>query len=97
MDFVFAHQVGILHDEWFINHVYLRVQLSGGPVDGLVEALQSLGVSEGVRLLRNSQPREDKQSTGTGSYSDRNLPLLTRHKGFNQSIVNKTCFLSSRF
>ncbi len=45
-------------------------------MDGLVEALQSLGVSEGVRLLRNSQPREDKQSTGTGSYSDRNLPLL---------------------
>lgn len=53
--------------EWFIKHVYLHVQLSGGPVDGLVEALQSLGVSEGVRLLRNSQPREDKQSTGTGS------------------------------
>uniref|UniRef100_A0A673GKY3 Nuclear factor NF-kappa-B p100 subunit-like n=1 Tax=Sinocyclocheilus rhinocerous TaxID=307959 RepID=A0A673GKY3_9TELE len=38
----------------------------GGPVDGLVEALQSLGVSEGVRLLRDSQPREDK-----------NLSLLT--------------------
>ncbi|XP_052006456.1 uncharacterized protein LOC127660363 [Xyrauchen texanus] len=38
-------------------------QLSGGPVDGLVEALQSLGVSEGVRLLRDRQPREDKQST----------------------------------
>uniref|UniRef100_A0A673GL85 Nuclear factor NF-kappa-B p100 subunit-like n=1 Tax=Sinocyclocheilus rhinocerous TaxID=307959 RepID=A0A673GL85_9TELE len=46
--------------------VYLHVQLSGGPVDGLVEALQSLGVSEGVRLLRDSQPREDK-----------NLSLLT--------------------
>ncbi len=40
-------------------------------MDGLVEALQSLGVSEGVRLLRDSQPREDKQSTGTGSHSDR--------------------------
>lgn len=70
MDFVFVHQVGFLH-EWFIKHVYLLVQLSGGPVDGLVEALQSLGVSEGVRLLRDSQPREDKQSTGTGSHSDR--------------------------
>ncbi len=43
--------------------MFIGVQLSGGPVDGLVEALQSLGVSEGVRLLRNSQPREDKQST----------------------------------
>lgn len=38
-------------------------QLSGGPVDGLVEALQALGVREGVRLLRDSQPREDKQSS----------------------------------
>ncbi|XP_056113190.1 nuclear factor NF-kappa-B p100 subunit [Rhinichthys klamathensis goyatoka] len=38
-------------------------QLSGGPVDGLVEALQSLGVNEGVRLLTASQPREDKQSS----------------------------------
>uniref|UniRef100_A0A672SJJ7 Nuclear factor NF-kappa-B p100 subunit-like n=1 Tax=Sinocyclocheilus grahami TaxID=75366 RepID=A0A672SJJ7_SINGR len=53
--------------------VYLLVQLSGGPVDGLVEALQSLGVSEGVRLLRDSQPREDKQNSkedsGFGSQS----------------------------
>jgi len=40
------------------------VQLSGGPVDGLVEALQSMGVSKGVRLLTASQPREDKQSSG---------------------------------
>uniref|UniRef100_A0A4W4EF40 RHD domain-containing protein n=1 Tax=Electrophorus electricus TaxID=8005 RepID=A0A4W4EF40_ELEEL len=39
-------------------------QLSGGPLEGLVEALQSLGLSEGVRLLRASQPSEDKQSTG---------------------------------
>lgn len=60
------------------KHVYLHVQLSGGPVDGLVEALQSLGVSEGVRLLRDSQPREDKQNTGTSSYSEReNLSPLT--------------------
>ncbi|XP_035387464.1 nuclear factor NF-kappa-B p100 subunit [Electrophorus electricus] len=40
-------------------------QLSGGPLEGLVEALQSLGLSEGVRLLRASQPSEDKQSTDT--------------------------------
>lgn len=49
----------------------LCVQLSGGPVDGLVEALQSLGVSEGVRLLTASQPREDKQSSGMDSHSGR--------------------------
>uniref|UniRef100_A0A4W4EF35 RHD domain-containing protein n=1 Tax=Electrophorus electricus TaxID=8005 RepID=A0A4W4EF35_ELEEL len=40
-------------------------QLSGGPLEGLVEALQSLGLSEGVRLLRASQPSEDKQSTAS--------------------------------
>uniref|UniRef100_A0AAY4BZ81 RHD domain-containing protein n=1 Tax=Denticeps clupeoides TaxID=299321 RepID=A0AAY4BZ81_9TELE len=39
-------------------------QLSGGPMEGLVEALQSLGLNEGVRLLRETQPREDKHSTG---------------------------------
>lgn len=40
-------------------------QLAGGAVEGLVEALQSLGLSEGVRLLRQTQLREDKQSTDT--------------------------------
>lgn len=40
-------------------------QLSGGLVDGLVDALQSLGLSEGVRLLRAKQLREDKQNTDT--------------------------------
>uniref|UniRef100_A0A672N5D0 Nuclear factor NF-kappa-B p105 subunit n=1 Tax=Sinocyclocheilus grahami TaxID=75366 RepID=A0A672N5D0_SINGR len=63
-------------------------QLSGGPVDGLVEALQSLGVSEGVRLLRDSQPREDKQSTdskedsGFGSQSigeEMGNPAVSNH------------------
>ncbi|TRY90545.1 hypothetical protein DNTS_002667 [Danionella cerebrum] len=38
-------------------------QVSGGAVDGLLEALQSLGVSDGVRLLRDRQPTEDKHST----------------------------------
>ncbi|XP_041920832.1 nuclear factor NF-kappa-B p100 subunit isoform X1 [Alosa sapidissima] len=38
-------------------------QLAGGAVEGLVEALQSLGINEGVRLLRQTQVREDKQST----------------------------------
>ncbi|KAL6486931.1 hypothetical protein MHYP_G00035570 [Metynnis hypsauchen] len=40
-------------------------KISGGPLEGLVDALQSLGLSEGVQLLRASQPREDKQSTDT--------------------------------
>ncbi|KAL2082947.1 hypothetical protein ACEWY4_020720 [Coilia grayii] len=38
-------------------------QLAGGPIEGLVDALQSLGLNEGVRLLRQTQLREDKQST----------------------------------
>ncbi|KAJ8014429.1 hypothetical protein DPEC_G00040130 [Dallia pectoralis] len=38
-------------------------QLGGGPVERLVEALQSLGLTEGVRLLRQAERREDKQST----------------------------------
>uniref|UniRef100_A0A8P4KAM6 Nuclear factor of kappa light polypeptide gene enhancer in B-cells 2 (p49/p100) n=1 Tax=Dicentrarchus labrax TaxID=13489 RepID=A0A8P4KAM6_DICLA len=33
------------------------------PVEGLVEALQSLGLTEGVRLLRNTELRDDKHST----------------------------------
>ncbi|KAF7649669.1 hypothetical protein LDENG_00137840 [Lucifuga dentata] len=38
-------------------------QLGGGPIDGLVEALQSLGLTEGVRLLRNTELQHDKDST----------------------------------
>ncbi|XP_058241949.1 nuclear factor NF-kappa-B p100 subunit isoform X2 [Hemibagrus wyckioides] len=40
-------------------------QLGGGPLEGLVDALQSLGLAEGAQLLRNKQPSEDKQSTDT--------------------------------
>ncbi|XP_062851620.1 nuclear factor NF-kappa-B p100 subunit isoform X2 [Trichomycterus rosablanca] len=40
-------------------------QISGGPLDGLVDALQSLGLNEGVRLLRSKQLNEDKQSPDT--------------------------------
>ncbi|XP_067277931.1 nuclear factor NF-kappa-B p100 subunit isoform X1 [Pseudorasbora parva] len=54
-------------------------QLSGGPVDGLVEALQSLGVSEGVRLLTASQPREDKQSSDS-----------TEDSGFGSQSIGET-------
>ncbi|XP_075939591.1 nuclear factor NF-kappa-B p100 subunit-like isoform X2 [Anarhichas minor] len=57
-----------------LTHLYLdsptpchqllqHYQLGGGPVEGLVEALQSLGLTEGVRLLRTSELRDDKLST----------------------------------
>ncbi|XP_077960467.1 nuclear factor NF-kappa-B p100 subunit isoform X2 [Gasterosteus aculeatus] len=57
-----------------LTHLYLdsptpchqllqHYQLGGGPVEGLVEALQSLGLTEGVRLLRSSELRDDKHST----------------------------------
>ncbi|XP_035256253.1 nuclear factor NF-kappa-B p100 subunit isoform X3 [Anguilla anguilla] len=38
-------------------------QLGGGQVEALVEALQSLGLNEGVRLLRQAEPRDKAQST----------------------------------
>uniref|UniRef100_A0A665U0E8 Nuclear factor of kappa light polypeptide gene enhancer in B-cells 2 (p49/p100) n=1 Tax=Echeneis naucrates TaxID=173247 RepID=A0A665U0E8_ECHNA len=46
------------------HHLLQHYKLGGGPVEGLVEALQSLGLSEGVRLLRNTELRDDKHSTG---------------------------------
>uniref|UniRef100_A0A4W6ENM5 Nuclear factor of kappa light polypeptide gene enhancer in B-cells 2 (p49/p100) n=1 Tax=Lates calcarifer TaxID=8187 RepID=A0A4W6ENM5_LATCA len=45
------------------HHLLQHYKLGGGPVEGLVEALQSLGLSEGVRLLRNNELRDDKHST----------------------------------
>lgn len=45
------------------HHLLQHYQLGGGPVEGLVEALQSLGLTEGVRLLRNSELRDDKHNT----------------------------------
>uniref|UniRef100_A0A672SIC4 Nuclear factor NF-kappa-B p100 subunit-like n=1 Tax=Sinocyclocheilus grahami TaxID=75366 RepID=A0A672SIC4_SINGR len=62
-------------------------QLSGGPVDGLVEALQSLGVSEGVRLLRDSQPREDKQSTDSKEDSGFGSQSIEEEMG-NPAVAN---------
>ncbi|XP_076830157.1 nuclear factor NF-kappa-B p100 subunit isoform X2 [Brachyhypopomus gauderio] len=59
-------------------------QLGGGPLEGLVDALQSLGLSEGVRLLRARQPSEDKQSSettvdsGFGS-QEAESPAMTNH------------------
>ncbi|KAL1263066.1 hypothetical protein QQF64_005805 [Cirrhinus molitorella] len=62
-------------------------QLSGGPVDGLVEALQSLGVSEGVRLLRDSQPREDKQNTDSKEDSGFGSQSIDEQMG-NPAVAN---------
>lgn len=45
------------------HHLLQHYQLGGGPVEGLVEALESLGLTEGVRLLRNTELRDDKHST----------------------------------
>uniref|UniRef100_A0A8C9UA38 Nuclear factor of kappa light polypeptide gene enhancer in B-cells 2 (p49/p100) n=1 Tax=Scleropages formosus TaxID=113540 RepID=A0A8C9UA38_SCLFO len=40
-------------------------QLAGGHLEGLVEALRSLGLTEGVRLLRQTETRDKSQSTDT--------------------------------
>lgn len=46
------------------------LQLGGGPVEGLVEALQALGLTEGVQLLRNTELRDDKLSSGMPDWSE---------------------------
>ncbi|XP_028983201.2 LOW QUALITY PROTEIN: nuclear factor NF-kappa-B p100 subunit [Betta splendens] len=45
------------------QHLLQHYRLGGGPVEGLVEALQSLGLTEGVRVLTNARLRADKHST----------------------------------
>lgn len=45
------------------QHLLQHYQLGGGPVQGLVEALQSLGLTEGVRLLRSAELQDDKHQT----------------------------------
>ncbi|KAM7386006.1 hypothetical protein PAMP_002032 [Pampus punctatissimus] len=45
------------------HHLLQHYKLGGGPVEGLVEALQALGLKEGVRLLRNNELQDDKHST----------------------------------
>nr|XP_043902265.1 nuclear factor NF-kappa-B p100 subunit-like [Solea senegalensis] len=45
------------------HHLLQHYKLGGGPVNSLVDALQSLGLSDGVQLLRRSETREDKHST----------------------------------
>ncbi|KAK0152454.1 Nuclear factor NF-kappa-B p100 subunit [Merluccius polli] len=45
------------------QHLLLSYQLGGGAVEVLVEALQGLGLTEGVRVLRQAQLNQDKHST----------------------------------
>ncbi|XP_056147683.1 nuclear factor NF-kappa-B p100 subunit isoform X2 [Lampris incognitus] len=47
------------------QHLLHNYQLGGGPVQGLVEALQSLGLMEGVRLLKNTKVQQEKHTTET--------------------------------
>ncbi len=62
-----------------VSDVSVWVQLGGGPVEGLVEALQSLGLTEGVRLLKNTKRRDDKHSTGnTHTHTHSHLYVYTR-------------------
>uniref|UniRef100_A0A3P9PAP4 Nuclear factor of kappa light polypeptide gene enhancer in B-cells 2 (p49/p100) n=1 Tax=Poecilia reticulata TaxID=8081 RepID=A0A3P9PAP4_POERE len=52
------------------QHLLQHYKLGGGPVEGLVEALQALGLTEGVRLLRNTELRDDKHSSGRSDGSE---------------------------
>lgn len=52
----------------WISFCLLSLQLGGGPVEGLVEAFQSLGLTEGVMLLRDTERKEDKHSTGEPTF-----------------------------
>ncbi|KAM6916490.1 nuclear factor NF-kappa-B p100 subunit [Xenentodon cancila] len=45
------------------QHLLQHYKLGGGQVEGLVEALQSLGLTEGVRLLNSTALQHDKHST----------------------------------
>lgn len=58
----------------------VSVQLGGGQVDGLVEALQCLGLTEGVRILRDAELRDDKLNAGNERQRQRHL---------NESECNK--------
>uniref|UniRef100_A0A671Y885 Nuclear factor of kappa light polypeptide gene enhancer in B-cells 2 (p49/p100) n=1 Tax=Sparus aurata TaxID=8175 RepID=A0A671Y885_SPAAU len=49
------------------QHLLQHYKLGGGPVQGLVEALQSLGLTEGVQLLRHTELQDDKHSTGNST------------------------------
>uniref|UniRef100_H3D759 Nuclear factor of kappa light polypeptide gene enhancer in B-cells 2 (p49/p100) n=1 Tax=Tetraodon nigroviridis TaxID=99883 RepID=H3D759_TETNG len=45
------------------QHLLQHYKLAGGPVQVLIEALQDLGLSEGVRLLRTTERQQEKHNT----------------------------------
>ncbi|KAJ8248469.1 hypothetical protein GJAV_G00242350 [Gymnothorax javanicus] len=45
------------------QNILENYQLGGGQMEALVEALQSLGLNEGVKLLRQTEPRDKAAST----------------------------------
>lgn len=57
-------------------------KISGGAVEGLADALEAIGLNEGVQLLRASQPSEDKQSTDTtvdSGFCSQDNPAIANH------------------
>lgn len=77
-------------------------QLGGGPVQGLVEALQSLGLTEGVRLLRHTELQDDKHSTGNKhtwhALTDSQLSFQKQTESFHIQTHFGVCFqVSSGF
>uniref|UniRef100_A0A3B3SLE4 Nuclear factor of kappa light polypeptide gene enhancer in B-cells 2 (p49/p100) n=1 Tax=Paramormyrops kingsleyae TaxID=1676925 RepID=A0A3B3SLE4_9TELE len=52
------------------QHLLENYQLGGGQLETLVEALQSLGLNEGVKLLRQTELRDKAQSTGSSNIGD---------------------------
>uniref|UniRef100_A0A672GBJ2 RHD domain-containing protein n=1 Tax=Salarias fasciatus TaxID=181472 RepID=A0A672GBJ2_SALFA len=57
------------------EHLLHHYQLGRGPIEGLVEALQSLGLTEGVRLLRNTQLSDDKHNTDSPGFGFGSQPM----------------------
>uniref|UniRef100_W5LPT3 Nuclear factor of kappa light polypeptide gene enhancer in B-cells 2 (p49/p100) n=1 Tax=Astyanax mexicanus TaxID=7994 RepID=W5LPT3_ASTMX len=57
-------------------------KISGGAVEGLADALEAIGLNEGVQLLRASQQSEDKQSTDTtvdSGFCSQDNPAIANH------------------
>lgn len=49
------------------------LQLAGGDLAGLLEALSDMGLEEGVRLLRGPDARDKLPSTGKGVLQGRSI------------------------
>lgn len=62
-------------------------QLAGGPVQVLIEALQDLGLSEGVRLLRHTEQQQEKHNTGNTRLRRRLLTHTRLHARTHSSAL----------